>query len=187
MYLAPNNAAAIANGKSRDATRRRRPSPRFSLRALFIAITVLAIGLGYVVWTVDLVQRRERLLQACVEHDAYIITSWEDAPGYPMFTSNIKDFRSADIHHMFDVWTKSPPDPSVVIVHPTDRRKLSPLRRWLGDRRVDNIFFTDVAPILVYRKAFPEALIVAYPAAKAAIADWERRTNSRLRRLTNPR
>jgi hypothetical protein len=152
------------------ATLINRFSCRFSLRTLLAAMTLVAIACGYFASAANLVQHRRELLQACDDRRAFVILSHEDNP------SGIKDLRALTIYSLFERWTKpatwTADAPTIVALR--NRRKLSLVRRWLGDRRVDNIFLTDSALLPRYSRAFQEAQIVLDPSIEPAIAASQR-------------
>ena len=178
---APANAARFEQCSPTRADWR---SFSFGLRTLLLAFTLLALIAGYFAWNVNVVERRRQLLSQCQENDVFAIWHWENAPDYPH--AGIKDFRALMIFELFDGWQERATDPTVSFIRdaPLDRRDLSWLRRWLGDRRVSNLFLTDTAAFARYRAAFPEAMMVVDPAANGEISAWERRAGSLRSRLT---
>jgi len=177
----------LANSKrleQRPSTGASRLRFSFGLRTLLLCFTILALIAGYFAWNVNVVERRRQLLMQCQENDVFAIGHWEDAPNFPY--CSIKDFRELTIFQLFDGWQERPTDPAVSFIRdaPLDRRNLSWLRRWLGDRRVSNIFLTDPAVFARYRAAFPEAMMVVDPTANGEISDWERATGSSRSQLT---
>ena len=172
------NSTCLEQRSSTDARRRRFS---FGLRTLLLAFTVLALIVGYFASNVNVVERRRQLLLQCQENDVFAILSWEEVP-----YQSIKDFRELTIFQLFDGWQERSTDRAVSFIRapPNHRRELSWLRRWLGDRRVSNIFLTDPEKFVSYRTAFPEAMIVVDPAASGKISAWERHTGALRRQLT---
>lgn len=175
------NAARLEEGSSPNA---RRGRFSFGLRTLLLAFTVLSLIAGYFAWNVNVVERRRQLLLQCQENDVFAIRHWEDAPGFP--NGSIKDVRALTIFQLFDGWQERATDPAVSFIRdaPLDRRNVSWLRRWLGDRLISNIFLTAPAEFVRYRAAFPEAMMVVDPTADGEISDWERATGSSRSQLT---
>lgn len=173
-------STCLEHSSSTDGRQRRFS---FGLRTLLLSVTVVALIAGYFAWNVNVVERRRQLLTQSQENDVFAIRHWEDVPGYP---SGIKDLRELRIFGLFDGWQERATDPAVSFIRdaPLDRRNLSWLRRWLGDRRVSNLFLTNPAAFARYRTAFPEAMIVVDPAANSKISAWERHTGSLRSQLT---
>jgi hypothetical protein len=170
--------------EQRSSTDARRLRFSFGLRTLLLTFTILALIAGYFAWNVDVVERRRQLLLQCQENDVFAILRWEDSPSFP--NGSIKDIRALTIFQLFDGWQERSTDPAASFIRdaPLDRRKLSWLRRWLGDRRVSNIFLTDPVEFARYRAAFPEAMMMVDPTANGDISDWERATGSSRSQLT---
>ena len=112
--------------------------PRFSLRTLFVALTIAGIALGWLAWQANIVRHREQM-RAQIE-----------AAGGAIF------FDSVDWMHSPDVRELRKGDYQL---------QVSAIRRWLGDRRIGFIGFnrqlTEADRQAI--EAFPEAQVHGVP------------------------
>jgi hypothetical protein len=104
---------------------------RYRLRTLLIVVAAIGSGLGWIGWQQRIVTAR-RAESSRLEQCGEGLIAWEDEPG---FHENIELFIEGD-----------------------DSRRISAVRRWLGDRNAEELLFLNSAS--KKRKAidlFPEA------------------------------
>jgi hypothetical protein len=112
---------------------------RFSLRTLFVVLTVAGGVIGWISWQWNIVHHR-RAMRAMLE-----------ANGATFFVANI-------------AWRR--PSSKIETIQSVDRAyKISSIRRWFGDEFVDMIAFNRklTAQERLAIKAFPESDIKAIP------------------------
>ncbi len=176
-------AAPDEPGNSRDQAPRKSFRLRFRLRTLLLAITAVAVWLG---WNVHIVQRRNELRRTGADHGAHFVSYWEGAATAPKAD---KDRTAPTVMAYFDAQRKTSQSfggSSVSIESPTASADLPLIRRWLGDEPVVWIVLTDPTQLPTYHASFPEAFIAVDPQAEGAIADWTRNINERPAAASTP-
>jgi hypothetical protein len=153
---------------------------RFRLRTLFVAVTIIALWLGWNVWTIK--QRRGMAESLRRTRRGYSSEYAADGTG---------QFRGPGGSTVF-TWADG--KPSVTIsslqfmfgeshVFSPRASDISLIRRWLGDDRYASIVLYDDAGVEDVRRHFPEAIVLTLPTEETAST---RRATPSVSRKTKP-
>ena len=130
---------------------------RFTLRAVFVAFTVICVWLG---WNVNLVQRRARLRQQerferanHLDWPIGFINDYAEPPPRRVPTKERTRNFARWTNYNYHANLKALATP------PTASTEISRLRKWLGDEPVDLIIVYEKGDPDLVRSLFPEAYV----------------------------
>jgi hypothetical protein len=140
-----------------DATPKRRRF-RFSVRTMFVALTVVVMGLGWLVWNVEVVRQRKAFL-AALQRPRVAWYGLGPNDGQPARLSDQKITYYSEVVFCRYTTPNDSWDPFMTWA-PASSRELSWLRRWLGDKPYWFIAYYPGPSGSHAHELFPEANIV---------------------------
>jgi hypothetical protein len=148
LTVVGDNVAMQTNPPDADPLKHNRRGFQFSLRALLIGVTLLALPCGYVGWKAEIVRQRRSLLTLIVSSGGGYYTTEGDQVYFP-----VGSLPKGGAYF---------PDPFIVLADRHPNQEPSKIRRWLGDEYIDCIWIPkSVSSADASRIAgdFPEACV----------------------------
>lgn len=126
-----------------------KPRLRFSLKAILVLFTIVAVWLG---WNASIVHQRKTFLALLEEGDCYAMTSSPALSGQTMHSYSMIDVYAANaVGH-----------PTKYSSHGRRLKKFTmpTLRCWMGDKRINLIAYRPGPELSEVQRIFPEATIL---------------------------